>query len=432
MGRELKEALTEAVRQARFRSWDLGVVDSEFVKSCYERSEWHEDPWLGSLRLDPARDLRELLRLEQLELDQCVLQEVERCAERLVARYRHPKTGRVGNGLFLLRGGPVNLAQPTLLEFAKLLVIGATRIGPGRVAELVHGWVDDEPLRTRECALIEGVGVEKEVALLEQRIRLSRMPLSKNDLPASFPEGSDLSLHRLRRGVILSVDRETRPALYNPDDLPNKDAFWDLMTYVPASRALGDFSLDGFCQHLALATNSYVGWNLRWEDVGDLDAFCLMGGQSFGFGTDFDARGPCIAEQQLEHSVGTMRRAGELEEESLRKFGIALSRWVQSKRPATLDDRLIDLRVSLEVLFVVERHGKQRQTACRGALHLGGAPEEIAARRALIYQVYGEASEVVHAGAIEDELGAEVRLKQVQDICRSSMLKVLEDGSFPV
>ena len=275
VSKELKEALAEAVRLARYRGWDLGGVNSEFVKSSYERREWYEDPSTRHLRPDPARDLGEKLMIERLELDPHVLQEVELRAERLVGDYRDPETSRVGSGVFLLKGGPRTLARPTMPEFARLLVIGAARIGAERVADLVQGWVDGEPLRTRECALIEGIRLKEEVVLREHGIRLSRMPVSKGDLPASFPEGSDLSLTRLRRGVILSVEHEVRPALYQPNDIANEDAHWDLRTQVPASRALRGYTLDGFCQHLALAANGYVGWNLRWEDLGELEAFCF-------------------------------------------------------------------------------------------------------------------------------------------------------------
>ncbi|MCY4430797.1 MAG: hypothetical protein OXC11_10470, partial [Rhodospirillales bacterium] len=360
-----------------------------------------------------------------------VLQEVELRAERLVRDYRNPETGRVGSGVFLLRGGPAKLAQPTMQEFARLLVIGAARIGPARVAELVGGWVDDEPLRTRKCALIEGIGVKEDLTLPEHGVRLSRMPLSKGDLPGSFPEGSDLSLRRLRRGVLLSVDHEARPALYRPNDIANTNAHWNLRTQVPAGHDLQGYTLDGFCQHLALATNNYVGWNLQWEDLGELGAFSLSGGRGFGYGPDFGARGTGITGPQLEDAVWTWRSMGGLEEGSQRKFGIALNRWVQSKRQGMLENRIIDLRVTLEALYAVERYGKRRQTADHSALHLGGTPDEQAARKELIWRLYEEASEIVHAGVLDDEKEADARLGQAQDVCRGSLLKVLNDGGFP-
>ena len=134
---------------------------------------------------------------------------------------------------------------------------------------------------------------------------------------------------------------------------------------------------------------------------------------------------------QLEDAVTTLRGVGRLEDKSLRKFGIALNRWVQSKRPGTLADRLIDLRVSLEALYVVKDRGKKRQTATHGALHLGGTTKERAGRCEVIERVYRDASKVVHAGAIGDEQEADERLGQVQDVCRGGLLKVLEDGGFP-
>ncbi len=314
--------------------------------------------------------------IERLELEPRVLQEVELQAERMARDYRDPETGRVGSGVFLLEGGPATLAQTPMPDFARLLGIGAARIGPAQVAELVQGWVEGESLRTRECVLVEGIGIEGEISIAGHGIRLSRMPLSKDDLPVSFPEGSNLSVTRLRRGVILSVDCEVRPALYRPSGIAGEGPQWDLRTEPPASRALRGYTVDGFCQHLALATNGYVGSNLRWEDFGELRAFCLGVGRSFGYGTDIGARGTPTTQAELREAVRTFERVGELDARGLRKFNIALSGWVQSKRPRALEHRPIDTWISLEAFYVVKGRRKREHTGTNSALHLGGTGEE--------------------------------------------------------
>ena len=83
---------------------------------------------------------------------------------------------------------------------------------------------------------------------------------------------------------------------------------------------------------------------------------------------------------------------------------IAIDRWKRSKRRNTpLEDRLIDLRIALETLylkdFVNERSGEMRfRLSLFGAWHLGATLEDRRDIRKTLRDAYGRASGAVHTG----------------------------------
>ena len=75
-------------------------------------------------------------------------------SDRLLGVYKSPSSGAVGNGLYLLTGSSASPRRPSVADYAKILVLAATRIGPERVAQLFTGWLQGKPMRLNECALL--------------------------------------------------------------------------------------------------------------------------------------------------------------------------------------------------------------------------------------------------------------------------------------
>ena len=61
--------------------------------------------------------------------------------EPLLGTYISPISGLVGNGLYALTGALASPQLPFCQDYAKILVLAASRIGAGRVAELLDGWI---------------------------------------------------------------------------------------------------------------------------------------------------------------------------------------------------------------------------------------------------------------------------------------------------
>ena len=93
-----------------------------------------------------------------------------------------------------------------------------------------------------------------------------------------------------------------------------------------------------------------------------------------------------------------------------------------------LEDRLIDLRISLELLYLGDKGGELRfRLALTGAWHLAGSQEE---RRRIFIELrdfYDLASSVIHGGRVRNENDAAERLTAIQRLCRMGIQKFLKE-----
>ena len=75
----------------------------------------------------------------------------------LLGTYKSPNSGLVGNGLYALTGSLASPRLPSCQEYAKILVLAASRIGSVRVAELLDGWIQGGAVRVFACVLLKGL-----------------------------------------------------------------------------------------------------------------------------------------------------------------------------------------------------------------------------------------------------------------------------------
>lgn len=152
----LTRALANVVEKAAFRNdWTSEPIDSAHIRMLWETRQWGDVhlPRRPEAEWERDRHLRKHLSLNHLDIPEEALDRLVRELGPLVAPFRQHGTGRIGNGVWLVRLGLLGMMHPTLCEFAELLVIAAARIGARRVVDLLRGWIDDEPLRIRKCAL---------------------------------------------------------------------------------------------------------------------------------------------------------------------------------------------------------------------------------------------------------------------------------------
>ena len=197
----------------------------------------------------------------------------------LVADYVHERTARIGNGLHLASLPPptaavkvvsLDPAFATIEEFATLLVVAAARITPKRVVELLIGWLDGEPLRVCERALIRGVTVAETLGLEGITIEASSVrPPMVDHLLRDKPYRS-----RDPDEAVCSVELEMRPAIFKPRPGEAIHKVRERLVTTPRNRKLGaSISWERLCESMALAIPAYVGWDASWTDFGELEAF---------------------------------------------------------------------------------------------------------------------------------------------------------------
>ena len=415
---DLELALEQGVRAAQWsvlRPDGKGVTffGSEVLKEVSSKGFPH-DQWVEA---------------STLETDPAVLSRLTNVVREVLAQYIDTNTDRLGNGLFKVLGGPGSMSQPTVAEFATFLIKPATLLGADRTAELLVGWARGEPLLYEEHAVVEGVRIDEPIEL-ETGVRFYNFPRSSAEIP--------VYLSTLLRGmgwpglplggVGICVPLDVQPAFYKPTGSVEQTWAWEIRT--PLGRR--DVPRPSFFASLSLACNHYVEWSVTWCDYGDLAYF------SHSPARDRYARlvrrniPPPLTTVDLIRSMVEAAIAIHRVRYARRDLDTAIGRWIESKRRPRFADRLIELRIALELLYVLdERGGIASRIATRAAWHL--APDDAGERRRIYDQVkllYKRASRAVHGKDVRETADAHGVLSVAQDRCREALLLIL-DGTDP-
>lgn len=120
-----------------------------------------------------------------------------------------------------------------------------------------------------------------------------------------------------------------------------------------------------------------------------------------------------------------------LAQETRQKLQIPIDRLNESMRRRTLEDRAIDLGISLESLFLRKRdHDKARKLSQRAAALLGGTADERRAFGELVYGIYKLRNGAVHEGKVDDQEAAG-KLKRGWEIVAEALRKIIMLGKLP-
>ena len=131
----------------------------------------------------------------------------------LLATYRSPISGLVGNGLYALTGSLASPRLPSCQDYAKILVLAASRIGAERVAELLDGWTQGRAVHVFACVLLKGLRTEGKLRRVAG-MHLDTLSNNGDHLPRSLRLHPHEHWHEQFTGrAMLSLEYETVPAL---------------------------------------------------------------------------------------------------------------------------------------------------------------------------------------------------------------------------
>ena len=412
----LADALERAVEETVYQHGDQRFSAAQ-LGAAYRNRRWGDPTWQivsGAERKTPTVDLKRLAdRLRPLLSD-----------------FLEPTTDRLGNGLYLLFGGPGLNATPTVEEFGDVLVRGAVRLGAARVTELLLGWAEGEPLHKRQCAIVEGASIERPLALAEG-VSLENLPSSSKDLPASLPDF--VSAKELIGGVLLSLDHEQKPALCRPERIDKSATLTPVCSTVVAANRIPNLTIETFCESMALACGEHVDWRVNWVDYGELEAFSSFRVAQTGTKPRWNGGWKPFRQQHLErareihmerHENGSVPKRQDVE--------LAISRWLKSKSSTSEADKLIELRIALEALYGRRAmNEKGFRVSTYGAWHLGESVEERRRIRETLRKAYDDASRAIHAGELKHVKQDERLLPLAQALCLKGILKRLGESETP-
>ena len=414
---ELIDSLERCVRRSVFVSERMGKIGWNDYRRLVRGRRWNDSSWMH-------------WSASKLEIDDVLVADLAARLEPALAEFMHAGTGRIGNGLIRLLGGYGNWGHPTVAEFARTLITAAVKSSAPQVAAMLQGWANGEPLRFRVSALLEGADIDEELELAEG-IRVSKLPNSSADLPASIPSFEmAAAVTDIIGGVVVSIDCEMFPALYRPDE----DEVGQLSSrrgeFRMASGQMPNLSLDSFCESVSLASNSCVDWFLQWRDFGSLEAFSEMP-SGVSYKVRSGARRTKVSQADLDEAL-MIHRARHRGGNSRENLELAMRRWIRSKRPGTALDKLIELRIALEALYEIGGvNEKGFRIATYGAWHLGEDFEQRHEFRETLRKTYSDSSSAVHAGKLKYAEKDPDLVSSAQDICRDGILKRLGETERP-
>ena len=415
--KELIDSLERCVRQSAFISERMGKIGwSEYRSLVYQR-KWNNPNWM-------------LWSAATLKIDDALVVELAAKLEPVLSDFTDARTGRFGNGLFLLLGGPGNWAYPTAGEFARTLIEAAVKSSASQVVALLQGWVSGEPLRFQVSALLEGADIDQELQLTEG-IRISKLPKSWADLPGSLPPFEmAVPLTEVIGGVVMSIDCEMSPAFYLPAENEAGQLISRRGEFKMVSGRVPKLTLENFCESVSMAANGHIDWFLQWTEYGPLGAFTGMPS-----GVTHKARSGThktkISQADLNEAleIHRIRYGGGEPRENLE---LAIRRWIRSKRPGSDLDKLIELRIALEALYGIGgANEKAFRIATYGAWHLGKDFEQRRLVRETLRKAYSDSSRAVHGGKLKYAANDPGLVSSAQDICRDGILKRLKETEKP-
>ena len=280
-------------------------------------------------------------------------------------------------------------------------------------------------------------------------IRLALFPLNASKLPSYLFDQSFSHVLKnagpsvFRWKTVLIIDHTISP-LFSKSPTENENQF-EIKT---KSTEFPNFDVEKFCQAFSLVSDYPVEPVRQWSYIDQDELFNLQKSLPIIVHNLFIpkeiSRVTIIDETHIEKIKDRYKELVNLPSEVGEKLQIPIDRWIQSKTEDNPIDKIVDLGIALEALYLSEGTKEQLtlQFRLRAAWHLGENKEQ---RKALMKEfkaIYEWRSAVVHTGKLPKKgkgkkkksyTQEEVRefIRNAQDLCRDSIMKILEDGQFP-
>ena len=305
-------------------------------------------------------------------------------------------------------------------------------------------------------AILEGIKLESEI-LVYDGIRLVPLPDNASHLPRYlhsdvFRRGDE---DKLTGKTLFIIDCFISPIFCLPSSTTELQAYQEFMSRFQVkvtNNILPNFDIDNFygkfCQALSLVCNSNVQISRHWPFLPEDKLFNL---ESMGVSRmRYPSHPPFGIPSQVNKSqIDEVKRLYiilvNLNSGILKKLQISIDRWQKSKRNTDPVDKIIDLGIALEALYLSETDYNREirfRFSLHAAWHLEKDKEQRKALMKEFKEIYDWRSTVVHTGKLPKKGSGKKKkpytteevsefITRAQDLCRDSILKILEDGEFP-
>ena len=307
----------------------------------------------------------------------------------------------------------------------------------------------------QSIVLLQGIRSEDEFQIFDG-IRL--IPFSVYTSEPKLPrylKGSINPYYGSYEGMMLVIDYSVSPIFHNPllpktTGTQRKDK-WDIQKerfqFKVKNREFSNFNEENFhekiCQSLSLACNSAVQFDGGWDYIAEDELFYINSSRNnYGAVSPSSADTMMIGKSEIDQAKRLYEKLVNPNSNVRNRLQIPINRWIKSKTYKDSIDKIIDLGIAFESVYLPKDTIDQLsfQFRLRASWHLGKDKED---REKLIDEfqaIYTLRSKAVHNGDVskkiqirkgEERIDTSEFIPRAQDLCRQSIMKILEDGKFP-
>ena len=312
--------------------------------------------------------------------------------------------------------------------------------------------IQNESCHFQYMAILKRIKLDASVKIFEG-IQLIRLPDTIPELQQYLSGYVTFGFQPwiFKEKTLLIIDASVSPIFHKPFPEIFREGF--RMEHIPFRSKIvcGEFQIHKvkdfykhFCQALSLVCNSDVQCAHTWRRLAEDKLFNLWSRRDVGLSVpnSFNEYGTIrIGENQIDEAKCLYQNLVKLDSKVREKLQIPIDRWIKSKTSQTFEDKIIDLGIALEALYLSEGTKEQLtlQFRLRAAWYLGENKEQ---RKALMKEfnvIYDWRSRVVHTGKLPNKIRktaftpeeVDAFITNAQDLCRDSIMKILENGKFP-
>lgn len=306
--------------------------------------------------------------------------------------------------------------------------------------------------------LLDGIRLKTEINVFEG-VRLIPLPRSTSELPYYLRNHlPDVPKDFFSGKTLLVVDCSVFPIFHKPfrastmqeyDDQLNRIFRAEIDSKDFPNLKVGDFPMNLLCQALSLACHSEVNIFFFARFLPEDTLYNLSYRMRVGGSRTRPRLGnfPEVGQSEIERTKHLYKILFELNRVGLnlkdrKKLQIAIRRWIKSTSNKDIEDKIIDLVIALEALYLPDVGESTFKLAVRASWHLGGDRENRVKLFEVFKELYKCRSKVAHGGepkenvAIEGDLvPMEKFITRAQNLCRDSIEKImkqcLKEGKFP-
>ena len=308
--------------------------------------------------------------------------------------------------------------------------------GPQYTAEAFYQCIEQTPAPYQLFGFLAGVRVDRELPIA-QGIRLVPISNSSNDLPPHLPLWPYWSPIDLMGRTLIAVDYNISPVFINPrlTEMDLQGPFRNLAV----SAEYPEFNIERCCQALSLAGDSSVVCAASWMHIEPTEIFNVWGtyrGGSHRYipGLAHRVGNLTVTEDHISDALEIYRGMQHLPLSIAKKLRVPIDRWIKSKADQSPEDTFIDLGIALESLYLNDVGYSSElsfRLRLRAAWYLAGNQSVRNSIMKDLRDVYDLRSKAVHTGDIGSRRDYAALQETGQQLCRQSIVKVIQNGSFP-